>query len=208
MAADSKTGYVCNYDIYLGKPLTSSRGEVGLATKVVLHLSSSSYENLDRPRTFLSHRLVDLTSLSNSPPHHGALGTLNLHSMPIPWKNFRTHGLDNTLFIILAAALNVFPLSEIISAGKPLLELNHLKLQMKVCADISLTISKWMALITQHVYKAIHAFDWTLPRFLIYNGPAKSTPVLVNGGASCTLKTGSGGGGGTRQAFPSYLLHV
>ena len=39
MAADSKTGYVCNYDIYLGKPLTSSRGEVGLATKVVLHLT-------------------------------------------------------------------------------------------------------------------------------------------------------------------------
>ena len=39
MAADSKTGYVCNYDIYLGKPLTSSRGDVGLATKVVLHLT-------------------------------------------------------------------------------------------------------------------------------------------------------------------------
>ena len=36
MAADSKTGYVCNYDINLGKPLTSSRGEVGLATRVVV----------------------------------------------------------------------------------------------------------------------------------------------------------------------------
>ena len=39
MAADSKTGYVCNYDIYLGKPLTSSRGEVGLATRVVVDLT-------------------------------------------------------------------------------------------------------------------------------------------------------------------------
>ena len=39
MAADSKTGYVSNYDIYLGKPLTSARGEVGLATNVVLNLT-------------------------------------------------------------------------------------------------------------------------------------------------------------------------
>ena len=38
MAADSKTGYVSNY-IYLGKPLTSARGEVGLATNVVLNLT-------------------------------------------------------------------------------------------------------------------------------------------------------------------------
>ena len=31
----------------------------------------------------------------------------------------------------------------------------------------------------------------------MYNGPAKSTPVLVNGGASWILKAGSGDGGGT-----------
>ena len=39
MAADSKTGYFSTYDIYLGKPLTSARGEVGLATNVVLNLT-------------------------------------------------------------------------------------------------------------------------------------------------------------------------
>ena len=54
-----------------------------------------------------------------------------------------------------------------------------------------------MALMTQQVNKTIRAFDWTLPGFVTYSGPAKSTPVLVNGGASCTLKAGSGGGGGT-----------
>ena len=36
MAADSRTGYVCNYDIYLGKPLNGAKVEVGLATSVVL----------------------------------------------------------------------------------------------------------------------------------------------------------------------------
>ena len=36
MAADAKTGYVCNYDIYLGKQSTSDRAETGLVTKVVL----------------------------------------------------------------------------------------------------------------------------------------------------------------------------
>ena len=39
MAADSKTGYFSTYDIYLGKPLTSARGEVRLATNVVLNLT-------------------------------------------------------------------------------------------------------------------------------------------------------------------------
>lgn len=39
MVADAKTGYVSNYDIYLGKPCGSDRGEVGLATKVVLDLT-------------------------------------------------------------------------------------------------------------------------------------------------------------------------
>ena len=38
MAAEAGTGYVANYDIYLGKP-SSDRGEVGLATRVVLDLT-------------------------------------------------------------------------------------------------------------------------------------------------------------------------
>ena len=39
MVAESKTGYVSNYDIYLGKPRGSDRGETGLATKVVLDIT-------------------------------------------------------------------------------------------------------------------------------------------------------------------------
>ena len=38
MAAEAKTGYVANYDIYLGKP-SGDRGEVGLVTRVVLDLT-------------------------------------------------------------------------------------------------------------------------------------------------------------------------
>ena len=50
MAADSKTGYVSNYDIYLGKPLTSARVGVGY----VSHQSSAE-----------SHRALSVLQ----PPH-------------------------------------------------------------------------------------------------------------------------------------------
>ena len=65
-----------------------------------------------------------------------------------------------------------------------------------------------MALVTQHVYSATHILDSAPPEFLTYKGSTKSTPVLVNGGASRTLNAGRGGGGGTRQGFPSYLWQI
>ena len=120
---------------------------ISISTKAV---SSSSWENLDRPKAFLRQRLVDHTSRSNKPPHHGALGTLNFHSMPTPSKYLWTSELETTLLITFAAATNVWPLSDTIRAGKPLLELNLLKLRIKVEADKSGTRSKCMALVMQH----------------------------------------------------------
>ena len=66
----------------------------------------------------------------------------------------RNHSLDH-----FAAATNVLTLSDTIRAGKPLLELNLLKLRIKVEADKSGTRSKCMALVIQHVYSATHTLD-------------------------------------------------
>ena len=50
MLAEPGTGYVANYDIYLGKP-SSDRGEVGLVTRVVLDLTEP-FQNCNRHITF------------------------------------------------------------------------------------------------------------------------------------------------------------
>lgn len=73
----------------------------------------------------------------------------------------------------------------------------------------SVTTSKGMAHTTQHVNKQTHTFF--APSVIscrMYSGPAKSTPVCVNGGTSSTLSVGSGGGGGSWKAGPSYLLQT
>ena len=98
--------------------------------------------------------------------------------------------------MLLAADLNVFPLSEISLRGKPRLAVNRLKLLMKASVVISGTSSKCTALITQHVYKQIHTLFPFVNLSLVYSGPAKSTPVYVKAGCSFTLKSGRGGGGG------------
>ena len=42
----------------------------------------------------------------------------------------------------------------------------------------------------------------------MYSGPAKSTPVVENGGASLTRKSGNGGGTGEPYGLPSNLRHT
>ena len=64
---------------------------------------------------------------------------------------------------------------------------------MKADAVISGTIT---ALVTQQVYRQIQVLNSSVSPPLMYRGPAKSTPVYVNGGACVSLKLGSGGGGG------------
>ena len=99
--------------------------------------------------------------------------------------------------MVFAADLNVFPLSEIILHGNPLLAVNLLKHLMNDSQLISGTKSKCIALTAQQVYKQIHTLLCVgEPAILTYIGPAKSTPVWVNAGSSLTLKFSRGGDGG------------
>ena len=85
-----------------------------------------------------------------------------------------------TLLITLAAALKVFPLSEIKQCGSPLLAQNRLR-RMNVSVDVSGTMSKLTALVVQQVYKQTHTLLLLVaPYVLMYSGPAKSTPVVEN----------------------------
>ena len=100
--------------------------------------------------------------------------------------------------ILLAADLNVFPLSEIILRGKPLLAVNRLKLLINDSQLRSGTKSRCTALTAQQVYRQIQTLaSVDNPGTLMYRGPAKSTPVYENAGSSVTLKLGRGGGGGS-----------
>ena len=154
---------------------------------------------------FLKHLLVDLTILSNTPPHQGALGKLNNHFTLILDKYCLTLSSLAITSITLAAALKVLPLSETKRWGSPLLAQNLLRLQMNVSVDISGTMSMLTALVTQQVYKQIHLVR---PCVLMYSGPAKSTPVVENGGASLTRNSGNGGGAGEQYGLPSNLRHT
>jgi hypothetical protein len=86
-------------------------------------------------------------------------------------------------------------LSVIIVDGIPLRAVNLLKLLMNP-SDVKFgTKSKCSALTMQHVYKQIQTFGFSSLVFT-YNGPRKSMPVAVKGGASFTRNSGSGGAGG------------
>jgi len=113
-----------------------------------------------------------------------------------------------TDFIILAAALNVLPLSDTILTGSPLRDANLFKLRMKVVVEMSETKSRCTARITQHVYKQIHTLLEVPSGCLTYSGLAKSTPVWVNGGASSRRNGGKGGGESVRYEFPSNPRHT
>ena len=67
---------------------------------------------------------MDLTNLSNAPPHQGARSTLNSQSVPNPARYSLTVPSLKTDLRYLDAALNVFPLSDMNLAGKPLLAEN------------------------------------------------------------------------------------
>ena len=71
-----------------------------------------------------------------------------------------------------------------------------LRQQIKAGVVRSGTNSRWTALTVQQVKRQIHTFSLPQP-FFMYKGPAKSTPVYVNGGASSTLNDGNGGGRGS-----------
>ena len=64
-----------------------------------------------------------------------------------------------------------------------------------------------MALVTAHVKRQMYVFsspEWVLTK----SGPAKSTPVTVNGFVSLTLIVGKGAGSGTLKDVPITLRQV
>ena len=85
MAADSNTGYVSNYEIYLGKPVSSGRGEVGLATNVVLDMTEP-FQHCNRhvffDNFFTSVQLVEELLRRGT----YACGTLRANRYPDPYK--------------------------------------------------------------------------------------------------------------------------
>ena len=77
-------------------------------------------------------------------------------------------------------------------------------LGMNVTIDMSHTISKCTALVTQQVKRHIQALLLLLcPARPMYSGPAKSTAVYAKGGASFTRNDGRGGPEGGLKDLPS-----
>ena len=125
------------------------------STKAVV---SSSRESLARPIDFLKQRFTALTMRSKTPPHHGALGRLNVHWTPMPAKYDFTSGWLTIAFIWLAAASKVRPLSDNIRCGIPRLAMNLFMHRRKASVVRSGTTSKCTALTIQHVNKHTHAY--------------------------------------------------
>ena len=119
---------------------------------------SSSYDNLALPTVFLRHRFVDLIILSNNPPYHGTFSRLKHHCKPMLLLYCLTSGWVNTECMILSTDLNVFPLSDTILHGNPLLAVKRLKLCKKTLAVMFGTRPKCTALTTVHMYRHIHTF--------------------------------------------------
>ena len=99
------------------------------------------------------------------------------------------------LMISFVAGLNVPPLSVATVDGIPLRAVNLLKLLMNPSEVKFGTTSKCSALTMQHVYKLTQTLGLSSLVFT-YNGPRKSLPVAVKGGASFTRNSGGGGAGG------------
>ena len=107
-------------------------------------------------------------------PHQGAFSILKIHSMPDPDRYCWISSLDVMALSSLAAALNVFPLSEMNLLGSPLLAVNRLRLHKNAEVVMSMTMSRWIARTTQRVYRQIQ----TLQEFVTspertWSGPAK-----------------------------------
>ena len=112
------------------------------------------------------------------------------------------------LIISLEQCLKVLALSDMITVGNPLRPVKRLNANKKEVADNSLVSSKWIALVEAQVNRQIYDLH-SLPSMpCTYNGPAKSMPVLVNGGASLTLSAGKSGTIGEGKTFPSYRLQT
>ena len=86
------------------------------------------------------------------------------------------------------------PIVGLIVVGRPCRETNLLRHAMKESVDRSNTNSMWTAFVVRHTN--MQAYPFTHTGFLVWplrrvNGPAKSAPVAVKGGAGVARIGGS-----------------
>ena len=159
---------------------------------------------------FLKQRLTIPTNLSQYPPHQGAFSTINFHRTLLFVKNSCISSECTTFRTSAALALNVLALSDIKVEGKPLRPQKRRNACRKVGADKSLTTSKCRALVEAQVNR--HTYNFTTSSAVLvtfaYKGPAKSTPVWVNGGSELTRSAGRSAILGVGNAFPSKRLQT
>ena len=112
--------------------------ELIIALTSVAAVCSASQRSLASSIIFFWHLFVDLTILSNTPPHQGGFTKLNDH-FTLTCDKYCWMFPSLTMFLItLAAALKVLPLSEIKRQGSSLLGQNLLlRLQINVSVDMS-----------------------------------------------------------------------
>ena len=127
-------------------------------------------------------------------------------SLMLP-KSARTSGLNNS-FKAISVALNVFALSDMISAGVQCLVVSLHKQLLNTTVDKSSANSKRTALVTQHENSAMHTFSISPFLFFTYKSPAKSTPTFENGGVSLTLNSGNVAVGRELNGFPFNFVQT
>ena len=93
--------------------------------------------------------------------------------------------------------------------GRPRVDINLIMEFLNEWEVKSGTSSKDNALVDAQVNNAMYDL-WLIlaPLSFTYNGPAKSTPVLVNGGHSDNLTNGNGGVGGGLNGLAVIFLQV
>lgn len=131
--------------------------------------------------TLVRWNLTLFTALYHTPPKCGDAGGLNLQVIPSDARQ------PSTLLTYTASSLRALtkfvPLSLQTMFGLPLLDMNLLNAAKNALVVKSSTASMWTALVENQTNISIHAFLPGLPRIplLMISGPAKSTPVVVNG---------------------------
>ena len=149
---------------------------------------------------------------SQKPPCHGALSMMKSQVTPLLIK-YCWISLARTIRLTSCAALlNVFALSYNIRACNPRRAANR----RKACKNVDTvklgTNSRCTALVEaqvqRHTYALLVLSVSFCDRSVTKSGPAKSTPVFVNGGESLTRLAGKGAALGVLNAFPSSFLQI
>ena len=141
------------------------------------------------------------------PPHHGTFSRLNFHWIFFSKRKDITSGSLKIFVSWVAAALNVFALSSMISSGIPLRATNLRRHRMNAWPwVVRLGVSSvCMAIVLPQVKRQMYTLVTcsSFPKTVFTKSdPAKSTPVLAKGYPSLNLNSG------VSYDLPFSLLHT